>query len=218
MKSIKVIPSRDRIVAVSVISSVILFTLTFSSVFFTNQTWIDEKAFQIISPYISEERTSLMKFISSLGRHSFLIPANLVLIILFAVLHKKWMAVRVAFVALTSLGLMSLLKNLLQRQRPPEPLVEGITNFSFPSGHAFMGITFYGLLIWIIAIHVKNKWQKGLAITFLSLLIITIGLSRVYLRVHYTTDVLAGFSIGFLWLIACLNIVEKAESGFVNKS
>jgi len=70
----------------------------------------------------------------------------------------------------------------------------------------------------MIAIHVKNKWQKGLAITFLSLLIITIGLSRVYLRVHYTTDVLAGFSIGFLWLIACLNIIEKAESGFVNKS
>ncbi|MBK9382771.1 MAG: phosphatase PAP2 family protein [Chitinophagaceae bacterium] len=218
MKSIKVIPSRDRIVAVSVISSVILFTLTFSSVFFTNQTWIDEKAFQIISPYISEERTSLMKFISSLGRHSFLIPANLVLIILFAVLHKKWMAIRVTFVALTSLGLMSLLKNLLQRQRPPEPLVAGITNFSFPSGHAFMGITFYGLLIWMIAVHVKNKWQKGLAITLLSLLIIVIGLSRVYLRVHYTTDVLAGFSIGFVWLIACLNMVEKAESGFVNKS
>ncbi|MBK8143394.1 MAG: phosphatase PAP2 family protein [Chitinophagaceae bacterium] len=100
----------------------------------------------------------------------------------------------------------------------PEPLVAGITNFSFPSGHAFMGITFYGLLIWMIAVHVKNKWQKGLAITLLSLLIIVIGLSRVYLRVHYTTDVLAGFSIGFLWLIACLNIIEKAESGFVNKS
>ena len=218
MKSIKVISSRDRVIAASVISSVVVLLLTFTSVFFTNQTWFDEKAFQLISPFISEERTSQMKSISSLGSHSFLVPANLVLIIAFAVMHKKWMSIRVAFVALTSLGLMSLLKNLLQRLRPPEPLVAGITNFSFPSGHAFMSITFYGLLIWMTAVFVKNKWQKGLAITFLSLLIILIGLSRVYLRVHYTTDVLAGFSIGFLWLIACLTIVEKAESGFINKS
>lgn len=217
MKSVKKIYGGNKIVAGSVISSTVLLSFIFSSVFFNNEPSIDEEAFAAISPYIASGTTRVMIFISFLGKHSFLIPANLLLILVFILLKKKWMAWRVLFVSLSSLGLMSLLKNLLQRQRPPDPLVEGITNFSFPSGHAFMSMAFYGLLIWFTIVSSKNKWQKNFLIIFLSALILAIGFSRIYLRVHYATDVVAGLLIGFLWLIACLFIIQKIESRFVNK-
>ncbi|HNR18251.1 MAG TPA: phosphatase PAP2 family protein, partial [Chitinophagaceae bacterium] len=195
-----------------------LLSFIFSSVFFNNEPSIDKEAFAAISPYIASGTTRVMTFISFLGKHSFLIPANLLLILVFMLLKKKWMAVRVVLISLSSLGLMSLLKNLLKRQRPPDPLIEGITNFSFPSGHAFMSMAFYGLLIWFTIVSSKNKWQKNSIIIFLSALILAISFSRIYLRVHYATDVVAGLLIGFLWLIACLFIIQKIESRFINKS
>jgi len=217
MKPVKIIRSNNKVVAASVISSMILLSLIFSAVFLGNESSIDHQAFLAISPYINSGTTSVMTFISFLGKHSFLIPANLFLIVILLLYKKKWMAIRAVLISLSSLGFMSLLKNLLKRQRPPDPLVEGITNFSFPSGHAFMGMTFYGLLIWFAVVYMKSKWQRNFVIIFFSVLILAIGFSRVYLRVHYATDVVAGFLIGFLWLFACLYLIRKMELGFINK-
>jgi undecaprenyl-diphosphatase len=89
--------------------------------------------------------------------------------------------------------------------------VQGITNFGFPSGHALMGVAFYGLLIWWIMDNIKDKWQKRIMISFLLFLLFLIGFSRVYLRVHYLTDVIAGYCIGTAWLISCLWLMDKVR-------
>lgn len=122
------------------------------------------------------------------------------------------MAIRVATISLTSVGLMSLIKNIIHRVRPAGGMVEGITNFSFPSGHAFMSVAFYGILIWWAATGIKNKWQKGIAIAFLVLLILFIGFTRIYLRMHYTTDVIAGFCLGTIWVILCFTVIRSVEA------
>ncbi len=122
------------------------------------------------------------------------------------------MAIRVAAISLTSVGLMGLLKNLIHRVRPSGGMVEGVTNFSFPSGHAFMSVAFYGLLICWAATSIKNKSQKGIAITFLVLWILLIGFTRVYLRMHYPTDIIAGFGMSTIWLLTVLAIIDTIQA------
>ena len=158
-----------------------------------------------------------MRFISFLAKHTFLIPLIFLLITWFLIKKNKWMAIRTATVLLSSLLLMSILKRLIQRQRPPDPLVEGITNYSFPSGHAFMSVAFYGLLIWFASVYISNKWMRRLVIAFLLLVIAAIGFSRIYLRVHYATDVIAGICIGFVWLDFCLWFIDKKEAAITMK-
>jgi undecaprenyl-diphosphatase len=183
-------------------------------VFLSDRNYLDQKIFSLIAPHIFESRTRFMLAVSFLGNHQFLIPANLFLVAFFIVGKNKWAAIRVGAVALGSLGLMSLLKNLFHRHRPENPLVQGITNFSFPSGHAFMSTAFYGLLIWWAASSMKNKWQRGIVIIFLILLVLLIGFSRIYLRVHYATDVITGCCIGFVCLILLLTIIDRLEEKY----
>ncbi len=171
----------------------------------------DQKIFNLLTPHITESRTRMMRFISFFGKHTFLIPAICLLVIFFLFRKNKWMAIKTAIVLVSSLLVMSLLKSLIQRHRPPNPLVEGITNYSFPSGHAFMGVVFYGLLIWYASIYIRTKWLQQIIIFFLLLVIAAIGFSRIYLRVHYATDVIAGICIGFVWLDFCLWLIDKKQ-------
>jgi membrane-associated phospholipid phosphatase len=147
-----------------------------------------------------------------LGKHEFLIPANLVLIAYFLFIKKhRWYSIKVPAIALSSLALMFILKNLFGRERPLIPLLAPAKGLSFPSGHALMSMTFYGLLIYITYQSVKNMTVKWTLITLLFFLIFMIGFSRVYLRVHYTSDVLAGFAMGWLWIVVSLKVLRKIE-------
>jgi membrane-associated phospholipid phosphatase len=191
----------NRITAIFFISGLLVFFFMLWLVFYYRNSTFDSTIFAAISPHISGAGTRFMKSVSFLGSHKFLIPANFILIALFMLKKNKRAAIRAGVVALSSLGLMSLLKRLFQRHRPADPLVDGITNFSFPSGHAFMSVAFYGLLCCWVWFSVHNKRQKNMAIAILFLLILIIGFSRIYLRVHYATDVLAGFAAGTAWLL-----------------
>lgn len=104
--------------------------------------------------------------------------------------------------------LMSFLKNIIQRPRPDYKLITE-NGFSFPSGHSLNAVVFYGLLIYLIHSKVKSKKIKiSLEIIF-TIIILLIGLSRIYLGVHYASDVLAGFAFGFIWLYCFINIIYK---------
>jgi membrane-associated phospholipid phosphatase len=72
-------------------------------------------------------------------------------------------------------------------------------------------ISFYGLLIYIIYKMVEPRWLKWSLIVFLFVLAMIIGFSRVYLRVHYATDVIAGFCVGFLWLVFAIWLLNRME-------
>lgn len=174
-----------------------------------NHYW-DDQLLEQTSQLINPELTPWIKFITSLGNHAFLIPAFITLIIVLILYRQKKESLQTLLIALSSLGLMSLFKNLFQRNRPDHPLVDGITNYSFPSGHAMMSIAFYGLLIWLAGMHLgQQKTLRNLVMGFLILLILLIGFSRIYLRVHYPSDVIAGYCFGIAWLWLSLRITAR---------
>lgn len=92
-------------------------------------------------------------------------------------------------------------KNIYQRIRPDQ--IEHLVDqggYSFPSGHAMGSMIICGGLIFLIFRYFKSNWVKWSIGVFLGILILLIGLSRIYLGVHYPSDVIAGFSLGFMWL------------------
>lgn len=202
----------DRVVTKILLTvAILLIFFLVGIVFLYGKNSFDQRVLDLIKPHITDSRTKIMLFISFLGKHSFLIPVISLLIAWFFIRKKKWLIIRTAAVVLSSLLLMTFLKTLIQRQRPDDPLVLGITNFSFPSGHAFLAVAFYGLLIWLSAHHIRKKWLQWCVISSLVLVILLIGFSRIYLRVHYATDVMAGLAIGFVWLSFCLWVIDKKE-------
>lgn len=98
------------------------------------------------------------------------------------------------------------LKNFFLRPRPNELRLIEETGYSFPSGHAMASTAFYGLLIYIVHEKVENKILRNTICIMLGLLILLISISRIYVGVHYTSDVIAGtcFSITYLILITRL--------------
>ncbi|MEO8112011.1 MAG: phosphatase PAP2 family protein, partial [Ginsengibacter sp.] len=193
-------------------TALVAFIFIADMVFHGNTHDFDANVFNFIAGHISDIHTNIMQFFTFLGTHIFLIPANLLLTAWFLFIRKRrWNSIKIPAVALSSLLLMLVLKLIFHRERPLTPLMAQAKGYSFPSGHALMSVTFYGLLILIVWQSSKPVWLKWLLSVSLFFLIIIIGISRVYLRVHYASDVLAGFCIGLMWLLLSLWILDKIE-------
>lgn len=163
--------------------------------------------YEFISTYlISDFATPAAKFITNFGGAIYLIG---IAIILFIVIKNK----KIGIAIISNLGIVTilnqLLKRILQRPRPEEFRIINESGYSFPSGHSMISMAFYGFLIYLIYKYVKNKYLKWTLITILGMLIISIGISRIYLGVHYTSDVIAGFLIAISYLIIYISIVNK---------
>lgn len=192
--------------------SLIAFILITRHIFILKDEQFDYRVFHFLQSHVSKRNNSIMLFFTFLGTHLFLIPANIILIIYFLFVKKhRLYSIEIPVIALSSMSLMFLLKNIFGRHRPDLPLLREAQGLSFPSGHALMSVTFYGLLIYIIWNSVSRKWLKWTLAILLVLLILVIGFSRIYLRVHYPSDVLAGFATGFLWLVISLWIMHRIE-------
>jgi membrane-associated phospholipid phosphatase len=189
-----------------------IFVYLIRRVFILNRTELDNNIFQFLAAHVSARNNEVMKAFTFLGTHAFLIPANLCLIAYFLFIKKhKWYSIKIPAIALSSLGLMFGLKHLFGRSRPEIPLLEEAKGLSVPSGHALFSVTFYGLLIYIIFKSTLKKEIKWSLISLLLMLIFVIGFTRIYLRVHYATDVIAGFCVGFIWLVFAVWMLNNLE-------
>ncbi|MGE5456669.1 MAG: phosphatase PAP2 family protein [Ignavibacteriales bacterium] len=162
--------------------------------------------YKIISNFLlSDSVTKIAKIVTNLGNAIFLISLTLVL---FSLIKNKMIGISIMFNLAIISGLNILLKDILQRPRPTEYRLIDETGYSFPSGHSMISMAFYGFLIYLIYKNIKNKYLKWSLIYLLSIIIFTIGISRIYLGVHYTSDVLAGFLISISYLIVYINIIN----------
>ena len=220
-RRIKKIFAQVALLSVELIAAWILFFASFITfiyvafrIFYFKKESFDFAVIEKLKPLVSDDLNSVMLFITFLGTHNFLIPANLVLIVYFLFIKKhKWYSIKIPVVALGGLLLMFLLKFLFNRPRPLIPLLEEAKGLSFPSGHALMSVSFYGLLIYLVYHNIqKPAWARWALIVFLVLLILTIGFSRVYLIVHYASDVIAGFAMGVIWLSLSIWIIRRIEN------
>lgn len=149
----------------------------------------------------------VMTYITVLGEPSILLIVSLGLGIWLFVKQYRSEATTLAIASAGAGGLNYWLKELFQRARPIlwERVVD-VTHYSFPSGHAMVSLVVYGMIGYLLAKHLQ-KWKT--LILFSTIFLITaIGLSRLYLGVHWPTDVIAGYAAGLVWLIACILSLE----------
>ena len=167
----------------------------------------DIVGYKLVSTFlISDFATPIAKFITNFGGAIILI---VLAFMLFIFIKNKKIGVSIISNLAIITVLNQLLKRILQRPRPTEFRIIEETGYSFPSGHSMVSMAFYGYLIYLIYRYVKNKYVKWIAIAFLSVLICSIGVSRIYLGVHYTSDVLGGFLVSISYLILFISTVNK---------
>lgn len=148
---------------------------------------------------------AIMKVVTDLGDR-YVLTAVAALVVLFLVLRRRPReAVAVALAGLMSLGLTEGVKALVGRERPlvRQPVLQRPTSASFPSGHALSSAAIYGVLALIAARRMPRPWQKVLIVGSAVLLAALIGFSRMYLMVHYGTDVAAGLAAGWGCALLC---------------
>lgn len=161
----------------------------------------------IFSPTVT--LTTIMKFITTLGSAMVIITGILCVAILIK--DKKYFKI---FVLANLIGVIlnNIIKLIVKRPRPTNTMVMTVErSYSFPSGHSMSSMIFYGLIIYYICKNMKNKKLKSFLVMLLSSIIFFIGLSRIYLGVHYATDVVGGYVFGLLYLVVFIKILNKIE-------
>ncbi len=190
---------------------VLLFTLVMHEVMIERDHETDHEVFSYLSGFITPGRTRFMEAITWCASSTFMQIGYGVLVAGY-LLAKDWKrAVEIGVIGVGGWVINFLMKLGFERERPDNPLIGGLNNFSFPSGHATSAFIFYGLLVYLVW---KSKLARGYQITIgilLLLFALLIGFSRIYLRVHYLTDVVAGFCIGLAWLGLAIWWMERKK-------
>jgi len=205
----------ELLIGLLMLLALIAFVYAARIVFVVEGSHFDENIFKAVAPYTSPGLTRFMQFITFLGKHTLLIPLNLLLLAYFIYKKHRWFAIRIASLSLSSVALSFGLKAYFQRDRPELQLIGDVTGYSFPSGHALISVVFYGLFIHIVWHEVKDKWLRSVLIAALIILILLISFSRIYLRVHYPSDVIAGLSVGFIWVVLSLRVIHTIEKKYI---
>lgn len=165
-------------------------------------TRFDDSIRAFVHTFASPVLTEIMKFASFLGSTLFLVLFGIVVFGMFY--YQKHRRAALLF-AISSIGAAILLVSLklVYRRTRPEPFFDTIlpASFSFPSGHSLASFCFYLALAAIITMRIENKRFRILIWIFSAALVLLIGISRIYLGVHYPSDVVAGFIVGFIWVI-----------------
>lgn len=188
-----------------VVLCLILFSVICYGVLSYDSLVIDTKVYSFIADNLmSDGITSVLKVITELGGVAFIVLAG-VLIFMFCK-KIRW------FVTFDLVGVTVInqaIKHIVRRPRPNVLRLVEEDGYSFPSGHSMVSMAFYGIIIYLVYKNVTNKYLKWSLITLLSLLILSIGFSRIYVGVHYFTDVVGGFLLGLAYLIIYINIYNK---------
>lgn len=179
----------------------------------------DSKIYDAVAGQISPVTTCVMKLFTFLGSELAL-TSLAALILLIGVFWKKGKHFKCCLFIGLNLGggaLLSLIiKNIVRRPRPNIMQLIEITGYSFPSGHSMNSLIFYGFLIYLSLRYIK-RWPKYCISFILTLLILFIGISRIYLGVHYASDVLGGFILGAFWLAASIRVFKNMPFNRLSK-
>jgi len=153
---------------------------------------------------------SMARIITDLGSKMFMVPFVIVMLLVFFILFRTVIpSIIFAGGTLLTHGINILMKEIVQRERPFVWIEASAYGYSFPSGHAMISLVCYGLFAYFLSLKIKKASHKRLLYIFFSLLIFLIGFSRFILNVHYPTDIVSGFLVGYLLLISYIYIARK---------
>lgn len=166
----------------------------------------DSFVYNMVTFFKTDYLTGFYKFITFFASEVMILLVSLVLIIVFK--NKKYGAFALLN-AISILILNILLKLIFMRDRPYDLMIITESGYSFPSGHAMASLGFYGFIIYLLWHFNITKRMKILFSIMLSILILLIGMSRIYLGVHYASDVLAGYMVSGAYLILYITFIRK---------
>lgn len=185
------------------ISLVSLMGFGVMAVLVSKQTIIhfDSTIISFVQGFESSMLTMIMKFFTFIGDMvSIVVISLLILITLYKVLKHRSELILFLSVMAGANFLFASLKLLFHRERPDLHRLIEVSNYSFPSGHATNAFALYGILTFLIWRHIPSRLWRTILIILSGIMILAIGMSRIYLGVHYPSDVIAGYFISAFWL------------------
>ena len=166
-------------------------------------TAMDAAALQFLQQFASPQLTTTAQLISLMGSEAVVVIGAILLAVLGW--QRRWgAAVMLVLVTAGAQILNDILKELFHRTRPaPVTGFLDAQQFSFPSGHAMVAAAFY-FYVAFLAWRLVHGWWRGVLVVALVILVLLIGIARIYLEAHYLSDVIAGYLAGFLWADAVM--------------
>ena len=171
----------------------------------------DQAIITAIQSTISERNTVWMLWITELGSVKWI--TFFVIATAIGMLMKKKYSLAIFITGSSGIGALfnMWLKWLFKRERPDILPLINEESYSFPSGHAMGSFIFYGSLAFVIIHLVHKKSRQWIGIVVNLILILIIGLSRIYLGVHFPSDIVGGYLAGAAWLLACITLFHYYE-------
>ena len=203
---------RAILLALLTLAAVLVFLWLGEDVHTSRTQNVDNQVRTAVHAWASPARTWLMRGVTQLGSTPIVTTLAVVTVVVFLKLKWKRAAILLAIDLGGAVVLDIFLKDVFQRPRP-QPFF-GIPpphTYSFPSGHALLSICFYGMLAALVTTRLERPLVRGVTWVLAVLLVLAIGFSRVYLGVHYPTDVLGGWTIALAWASVLLTF-DKPES------
>lgn len=162
--------------------------------------------------YRSPNLTSYFKFMTNVGDVYGYLIVLVIFLLLSLLVFKRWKYVVQATLVLALATVSNMmLKRFIDRARPGIEHLVSVETLSYPSGHAMSAMAFYGFLIFLVTKFKIHKVIKYALIAILILLILSIGISRIYLGVHFPSDIAGGFIAGFIWVVFCVLVFDVIE-------
>lgn len=189
--------------------SMILFVFITYAIFNDKISYIDSLAHSYILSIRNDTLTSILLIITNLSGPIALIILTIILLI---IIKDKKIPILIMLNLIFTFLLNQILKSIFIRPRPIGINLIEESGFSYPSGHAMISMAYYGFIAYLIYKKISNKIIKTISIISLLLIIVLVGFSRIYLGVHYLSDIIGGFllSIGYLIIyIKCINLEKK---------
>lgn len=174
--------------------------------------WLTQNLSLVREPWLNK----LMTLISAVFSPEILLALTLAAAVYYYAKKHWYRAALIFFSSAGGAALGAALKNLIARPRPSGGLVEEI-GYSFPSQHANLAMIFFSLMILLSGEKIKKNWLKNLFMAGNLALILLVGFSRFYLKVHYPSDVIAGYALGLFWFTLLILIFRTIIKLFKNK-
>jgi undecaprenyl-diphosphatase len=196
-----------------IIGVYLLFSVTTSEVL-----WIDKA---IASVFVTSNDIVLDLFgnITKLGSKAGIGSVALLTLLVLWITKRDYTAMATVALAV-ALGneVNKLLKDWIGRERPDLEHLDEVASLSFPSGHAMVGIILYMLIAYFLVKYIPSKNGKWIAAIACSIIILLLGISRIILHVHYPTDVIGGYTFGFIWAFLWMLIYEMVREWLKKKA
>lgn len=182
-------------------------------------TPIDEGVTEFVLSFRSDALTRYFAFVTDLGdRYAYLV-ITVVLAGYHFFKHRSWkFVVQLSTVLILATLSNVVLKQVINRQRPVLEHLVTVNTLSYPSGHSMAAMAFYGFLVYLCLRYRMPQWLRICLVAILILLILSIGVSRIYLGVHFPTDVAAGFIGGLIWVAFCAVVFNVFELWRIGKN